>query len=212
MVGVLTLFCSGGNMKKTVGAAALIAIAMTLTACAGSPVLEVTTAPPATDTAEETETSRPTPEPEGDPGTRQSPLAVGEARKISAESMWVVSASAPTEVHDGYVVLPLNLGLDWEASRAQVENAGQAWTLDQDGIDPLTSLIVEFVTSEGRAYNTMDNFDVTIPNELWRVGTVYPPLESVSANVAVSVPAAEVEGGTWVVKNLNGDSVFLGLR
>ncbi|MBD3753391.1 MAG: hypothetical protein IE935_13480, partial [Micrococcales bacterium] len=44
---------------------------------------------------------------------------------------------------------------------------------------------------------------------LWSIGTVYPPAEDLSANVAVSVPAEEIDGGVWTVLNTGGDAVFL---
>ena len=111
--------------------------------------------------------------------------------------MWSVGATAATEVHEGYVVLPLGVGMTWEASRAQVESQGGTWTLDQDGIDPAAFLRIEFVTATGRAFSTMDNYDAQVPNELWTIGNVYPPAESFTANYSVSVPSDQVAGGVW---------------
>lgn len=55
----------------------------------------------------------------------------------------------------------------------------------------------------------MDNYDVAISDQFYSLGTVYPPATTFNANVAVSVPADQIEGGTWVIKNPRGDSVFV---
>jgi hypothetical protein len=169
----------------------------------------VTTDPPE---AAVTETPTPTPTaepaPEAEAGTRANPLAVGEFRKLTTESMWTVGAEGATEVHDAYVVLPLRIAFDWASYAQQIADAGQGGSVD-DGIDPWGSLMIEYVTAGGRSYNTMDNYNVTIPNQFYDVGTVYPPAEQVSVNVPVSVPNEEIPGGTWVVKNYNNDAVFI---
>lgn len=126
--------------------------------------------------------------------------------------MWIVGSSKATVVRDGYVVLPLTLGFDWEAAKLQAEDADEPWDVDNDGIDPYGSLTVSFVTAKGRSYDTMDNYDVTIKNDFYDVGTVYPPTEKVSANVAISVPADEVAGGVWRVENYRGEPVFIAVE
>lgn len=119
--------------------------------------------------------------------------------------MFTVSGG-PTEVHETYSILPLTVSFDWEAFEEQAKAVG----MDPDqGVDPWLSLSVKFVTSGGRSYDTMDDYNVTVPNEWFSVGTVYSPAESITANVAISVPAAEVAGGSWSVSNMDGDGVFI---
>jgi hypothetical protein len=197
------------GIRGTAGATlAICTLVIALTGCTGTsaPELAVTTAP-----AVGTPSATPTPTVEAERGTRQNPLAVGESRKISEESMWTVGASAPTEIHDGYVVLPLTLGLDWAAGVAQAEALGQPWSPEDEGVDAYGSLRVEFVSAGGRSFTTMDNYEVTIPNSFYQVGTVYPPADQITANHAISVPADEIEGGLWVLRNGAGDSVFITL-
>lgn len=196
-------------MKKllaTVGVAAVLVV----TGC--SAPVESPAAPPVTTPPVVSETPTPTPAPEAERGTRANPLAPGESRKLTNESMWIIGSSKATVVRDGYVVLPLTIGFDWVAGQEQADAADEPWDVDNEGIDPYGSLMVSFVTSKGRTYDTMDNYDVTIKNEFYDVGTVYPPTDSVSANVAVSVPDDEVAGGVWRVENYMGDPVFISVE
>ena len=68
---------------------------------------------------------------------------------------------------------------------------------------------MRYIGASGRSYELFENAAADIPNQLWSIGTVYPPAEDLSANVAVSVPAEEIEGGVWTVLNTGGDAVFL---
>jgi aspartate 1-decarboxylase len=57
---------------------------------------------------------------------------------------------------------------------------------------------------------TLQSHDVDVGlDQFYEVGTVYPPAEQVAVNVPVSVPNEEIPGGRWVVKNFNGDAVFI---
>ena len=192
-------------MRRVLAVAPLVLAIALLGGCAGTATPAVTTAPPVT-----TEPAQATPTveaaPEAERGTRDNPLAIGEYRKLSNESMWTVGAEAATVVSDGYVVLPLRLGVDWEAARVQAEAQGAS--IDS-GIDPWQALVTEYVTAEGRSYATMDTYDVDIPNELYAVVNIYSPVDVISANVAVSVPVEEATGGVWVVRNSSGASVFI---
>ena len=184
--------------------ASLALVVALVSGCAsGAAAPTVTTEPPSSTEVPIAETVAPV---DAERGTRENPLAVGEYRKIAAESMWTVGAEGATVVNEGYVVVPLRLGMDWEFARARAEAAGGSV---EGGLDPWQALQVEFVTADGRSYTTMDNYDVDVPNALYNVGTVYPPAEYVSASVAVSVPAGEVPGGVWVIRNSNGDVVFI---
>ena len=181
-----------------------VAMAILSGCSAPTPTPTVTTEAPPSATAPSTPS--PTPEPQAERGTRDNPLAIGEYRKLSNESMWTVGAESATVVSDGYVVLPLRLGVDWEAARVQAEAQGAS--IDS-GIDPWQALVTEYVTAEGRSYATMDTYDIDIPNELYTVGNIYSPVDAISANVAVSVPVEEATGGVWVVRNSSGASVFI---
>lgn len=173
-------------------------LVLILSACSGPaaspPVETIDSKPSPSATASEAE-------PETEPGTRESPLAVGEQRKLTDGSMWSVGAAAATQVGAGYVVLPIHIGLDWDAAKAQGMQEG-------DGTDPWTALLIEYVTAGGRSYDTAETY-VEVPNQIHEVGTVYPPLGEISTNYVVTLPDAEIPGGVWKVSNMNGDSVFI---
>lgn len=183
---------------KRLACVAAVAAALTLTACSGpaSPPVE-TIKPATTPTATQT--------PEAERGTRENPLAIGEQRKITDDSMWSVGAAAPSTTGAGYVALPIHIGLDWEAAKAQ----GMP---DGEGVDPSVSLWIEYVSASGRSFSTDEVGIIDIPNPLYQVGTVYPPLAEVSANYVVTLPDAEIEGGVWKVANSNDDAVFIAAR
>lgn len=124
--------------------------------------------------------------------------------------MWTVGASAPTVIGDGHIVLPLTIGFDWEVADEQAQEAGEA-NLSETGVDPAYSLDISFVSASGRSYSSLDEY-VELENDLYMLGTVYPPAESVSVNYAVSTPDTQVDGGTWVVRNGRGESVFISAR
>ena len=163
---------------------------------------------PTTPTVTTIETPTPTPTAEAEQGSRQNPLAIGEHRKLSEESMWTLGAEGATAVNDGYVVLPLRIGMDWDAYAKQIEESGEDATIDA-GAEPWYNLTIEFVTAAGRSYDQMDNYNVEIANDISSLGTVYPPAEAVSVNVPISVPSGEIAGGMWVIKNGVGDAVFI---
>ncbi|MCR2826708.1 hypothetical protein [Microbacterium sp. zg.Y909] len=190
-------------MKKIQSAAVLAAIVI-LSGCSGEPALEVSAAPPS---VEVSQTPTPAPTPDAERGTRGNPLAVGESRKLSVDSMWSLGAAGPTEIHDGYLVLPMTIALDWDAGEKQAQAEGLS--LRETGVDPWASLFVEYVSAGGRSFATMDDYSVDIPDDMYNIGTLYPPVESVGARVAVSVPADQVPGGVWVVKNAQGSAVFI---
>src|SRR5690606_8569078 len=91
-------------------------------------------------------------EPTSERGARDNPLAPGEARQLSSESAWTVSGGA-TEAHDGYVVLPLTVGINWDSIREQATAAGE----DPDApMNPLWSLTVKFVSAAGQTFDEYD--------------------------------------------------------
>jgi hypothetical protein len=202
-------------MKTIRGAAAALLIStLALTACTGTPALEVTTNAPA---AEATPTPTPSPTPtvaaDAERGTRANPLAVGESRKISELSMWTVGADAATITKNGYIVLPIRLGMDWEATRQQYRDAGEdPAALDNEGVDPSTSLFVTFVTAGGKTYRDWSSVDSDNDDPqpwLWGVGALYPPAETTTAFFPITVPTEEIPGGVWRVENSAGETIFL---
>ena len=187
-------------MRPTPAAAlaALAIVGVALTGCVADPVPDPSPTPTTSESAEAA------------PGTRANPLAVGQTVPLADGSAWSVGAAAATERGEGYVVLPLRILIDWDAIRAQLEAAGDdPADADTLGIDPWASLIVRYIGASGRSYELFESAAADVPNQLWAVGTVYPPAEDLSANVAVSVPAEDVDGGVWTVLNTGGDAVFL---
>lgn len=162
---------------------------------------------------------QPTPDPTGSPsesiqappGTRENPLPVGDLIPLAPGSAWQVGASAPTQFGDGYAVLPLRVVIDWDAIRAQLQAQGKnPADADRLGIDPWASLLVRYIAPSGRSFELFDTASaVDIPDQLWTIGTVYPPATEITANVPVSVPAEDAAGGVWTVLNTGGDAVFL---
>lgn len=193
-------------MKRTITSALGVAVAaLLITGCspASNPDGQVTTIP----TPAATVAPTPSPTPEAEPGTRAAPLSPGEMKLLTTGSVWSVGASADTLVADGYVVLPLHVDIDWDAAIAQGAD------VENEGVNPGISLFVEYVTAAGKSYDMFDTTGMDYPdpveNELWEFDVVYPPTESIEANVAVTVPAAEVPGGTWRVSNTTNKSVFI---
>ncbi len=161
---------------------------------------------------------QPTPDPsaspsdsiQAPPGTRENPLPVGEIMPLAPGSAWQVGAAAATQFTDGAAVLQLRIVIDWDAIRAQLEAQGKnPADADRLGIDPWASLLVRYIAPSGLSYDLVDNPAVDLPDELWKIGTVYPPATEISASVPVSVPATGAEGGVWTVLNTSGDAVFL---
>lgn len=192
---------------------AAAALTLTLAACGGgtgapevTPAAETPTAAASpSPTPSETSEVLASPAPvEAARGSRENPLAPGEARKISDQSGWTVSAGA-TEVHDGYLVLPLTVGIDWASMNQQSTDAGQP---TGGPINPVYSLTVSFVSASGQAF-TETPLGADIPNDWWQLSDAFEPLASMSGNVAVTVPADQVAGGVWSVANSVGDRVFV---
>lgn len=183
-------------------ASVLIVGMLALASCSASTV----GAPPVTPISTPSATTTPTPTPDVDiaEGTRANPLEVGESRKLSSDSSWSVGATGPTQVGADYVVLPVQIDIDWDATRAQGGDP------DNDGVDPWAYVLFEYVTAGGKGYDTNTRpSSVDVPDELFNVGTVYPPTTTVTGNVVIGVPSAEASGGVWRVSNLRDDAIFI---
>ncbi|WP_288967646.1 hypothetical protein [uncultured Microbacterium sp.] len=181
---------------KRIGAVATLGLVLLLAACSNSSAPPVETITPSADSSPET-----TPTPEAERGSRENPLSIGEQRKLTEDSMWSVGADAASQVGAGYIALPIHITFDWDAAAAQGAKI-------EEGVDPSMALWIEYVTSSGRSYD-IDETYIELPNQLYQVGTVYPPLTDLSANYVVTLPDAEIAGGVWKVANSNGDSVFI---
>lgn len=194
---------------RTLATVTALGVAGLLAGCTADQAPEVTPAPSVEETATSaptespTPTSTPTPTPEAQRGTRENPLAAGEARRLSEQSAWTISA-ASTQRESSYVVLPLTVGIDWENLRQQAEDAGED---PEAPTNPVYSLTVKFVAASGKTYDEYPSAEIA--NDWWALDDVYPPTESVTGNVAIVVPAEEQEGGVWSVENMVGERVFI---
>ena len=207
-------------MKKQ-GAAALIAGAMilALTACTsegGAP--EVTPAPAAAESAESTPS--PTPEAVTTVGTRQAPLAIGEARRIADDSMWTVSLTSSNldawpaiHAQDEYAVPPADgetfvVGTFSVAADATAY-AEQGGDMANDGAQPWGSLQFEYVSADGASFSGLTGTMCYTGNQLGAQGPVYEDGAVVTGDVCVAVPSDKVAGGLWRISNSVNDSVWI---
>ncbi|MDF2693695.1 MAG: hypothetical protein K0S65_2078 [Labilithrix sp.] len=186
-----------------------IVVAATISACSPQPQPEALPEPEksteATSEAVETPEAE---EPAAAPvGTRENPVPVGEVLAFEPGSAFQVGASGPTQVSPAYSVLPMAIQIDWTSLNEQLAAQGQP---TGGPATPWSNFIVSFVAASGTTYDTMDDYTVTIENQLYEVGDVYEGTNLVNANVPVSVPEAEIAGGAWVVENLaSGKRVFI---
>ncbi|MEV5068936.1 hypothetical protein MRBLMI12_000493 [Microbacterium sp. LMI12-1-1.1] len=185
-----------------------IVIAATVTACSPQPQPESIPKPEksteATTEAVETPEAE---EPAAAVGTRENPVPIGQMLAFEEGSAFQVGASAPTQVTPTYSVLPLAIQIDWTSMNSQLEAQGQP---TGGPVTPWTNFRVLFVTADGKTYDTMDDYTVTIDNQLFDIGDIYEGTDLVNANEPISVPEAEVAGGVWVIENMaSGKRVFI---
>ncbi|WP_396659272.1 hypothetical protein [Microbacterium sp.] len=130
---------------------------------------------------------------------------MGQSLLLATGSMWSVGASGPTEVHQDTVVLPLRVGIDWDAARAQdgLEN------VDDTGVSFIGSLVFAYVSASGKSYDQFDYMSVDATDDCYEIDLVYPPLESIECKHYVNVPGDEIPGGAWKIANNRGDAVFI---
>lgn len=182
--------------------------ALVLAGCSPSPQPEQAETPTAEAAAE------PTPEPvvtseapTAPVGARENPLPVGQVLAFSPGSAFQVGASGPTQITPAYSVMPLTIQIDWASIKEQFPSE------QSPAFTPWSNISVNFVTAAGKSYSTMDDYTVDIENELFDTGDVYEGTDIVQANVPISVPEAEIPGGTWVVmNNASGDKVFVAVQ
>jgi hypothetical protein len=140
-------------------------------------------------------------------GAHENPLPVGQVLAFGPVSAFQVGAAGPTQITPAYSVMPLTIQIDWATIKEQFPS-------DQSpAFTPWSNISVNFVTAAEKSYSTMDDYTVDIENELFDTGDVYEGKDIVQANVPISVPEAEIPGGTWVImNNASGDKVFVAVR
>lgn len=91
--------------------------------------------------------------------------------------MWTVGADAATVDRGAYIVLPIRLGMDWEATRQQPRDVGEdPAALVYEGVDPFIALNVTFVIAGRRGYRDWSSVDSSAIAQpwLWSLGALYP--------------------------------------
>lgn len=151
-------------------------------------------------------------------GTRDAPLALGETRKISDGSAWIVGITgsnldAADEVLDAdpyqegpsdgerFVVATLSVTVDAEALETQGFDIG-------DGVDPFMSVYLEFVGSDGRGYDEAGAVCFT-DDPLSSAGAIYEDEVTVTGDICLTVPEGAVDGGLWRISNTENDAVWV---
>lgn len=203
-------------------------LVLSLAACGGDEQApEVTPAPVVSEEPaereEEAATQEVAPEPEESAptaGTREAPLALGEARKLSSASAWTVSAItsdldaadaitaadeyAPTPA-DGetFVLGTFSIAVDGDAI------AAQGMDLANDGADPWMSVWFEYVAADGTSFDGTSGTGCYTDDMLHSQGSVYDDGAVVTGDICVAVPTDKVPGGLWRVSNNVNDSVWI---
>ncbi|RMI12517.1 hypothetical protein [Cellulomonas triticagri] len=207
------------------GAAGVLAagvLVLAMSGCsAGSGEPEVTPAPAvASETAvAPAETPTPTVEPAVSVGTREAPLAIGEARKVSEASAWTVAlnatnldAAAAIQAADEHAQAPaageLFVTGSFTVTVDGAKIAEQGADLANDGASPGQSLTVTYVAADGTSYDGSSGTMCYTPSMLYSQGAVFQDGATVIGDQCVAVPADKVAGGLWRVSNLANESVW----
>lgn len=152
-------------------------------------------------------------------GTRAAPLALGETRKISDESAWIVGitdsdldAADSVEVLDvperelaeneQFVVATLSVTVDESAIEAQGQDINQ-------GANPAASIFVEFVGSDGRGYGLGQGSVCYTDNAFSSTGAIYEGGVTVTGNICIGLPKDAVDGGLWRISNIENEAVWV---
>lgn len=211
--------------KQGVGAVAAAAlIGVVLGGCGSTPASpEVTPAPQAATEAAQDVTPTPTPTPTVEPvvsvGTREAPLAIGEARKVSEVSAWTVSltasnpdAAAAIQAADPYATGPAE-GETFVVGTFSVavdaaKIAEQGADLANEGASPGQSLTVTYVAADGTSYDATIGTTCYTQTMLYSQGAVFQDGATVTGDECVAVPSDKVPGGLWRVSNMANESVW----
>lgn len=193
-------------MQKILAVAALVLAAGTLAGCSSEqssgPVEGTTRATTAS-------TPTPTPTPTAEAGSRKSPFPQGTPGQYESTSMWTVTFTSTdsdawpeVQASNQYNEAPPT-GYSDVIGNLTVE-AGEI--PDDGGADPGVSLDVEFVGSDGNAYDTINHpCGVTPSPELQDAGTMYSGASRTTI-VCAQVPTSAITGGTWSVTYMDGGS------
>lgn len=132
-------------------------------------------------------------------GTAENPLGTGVEFEVGD---WIVEyGSTNTDAADEIAAEiefsdPPASGRQYLMAEVTVAYAGDA------SADPFIDLTFGYQGPDGSAFGDVeDDFCGLIPNDLFEVGELGPG-ESATANVCVSVPAEQVDGGVWMVEDL----------
>ena len=186
-------------------------VALSVSACSSSPQSEAmatrTTAPSADEAVAGVES------PESFAahiGSRDNPLPVGQVLAFSAESAFKVGAWGPTQISPTFSILPVVIQIDWANFNGQAIELGQP---TGSPVKLVSNFGISFVTATGKSYATWDDYTTNVGDLLWNMGDVHEGTDVINANFAVSVPEAEVHGGTWVIEDYSsGARVFIDLQ
>src|SRR5699024_7558645 len=152
-------------------------------------------------------------------GTREAPLALGETRKISRASAWIVGIvesdlDAEDEIRDidpylegpaegeRFVIATLSVSIDASALEDQGFDINE-------GVDPYMSIFLEYVGSDGRGYDESRGSMCFTDDPLSEVGAIYEDGVTVTGDICLSVPESAIDGGLWRISNLDNDAVWV---
>lgn len=143
-----------------------------------------------------------------DGSSREVPLPAGE--EFGNENWRVTLSTTVQDASD--VVLAENLFNDEPAEGRQfvMVEVNATYIGDDTGL-PWTDLRFDFVGSQGNTFGSGSNdYCGVIPNDLTDLGEMHPGASG-GGNVCVSVPAEQIEGGVWAVREFLGDPIYVAL-
>lgn len=202
-------------MRKSINLLVLgVAASLAVAGCsAASGTAEVTT-PDEASTQESAPVAAAEEEPAAEPevGTRENPAPAGSAIELTD---WTVSLGATNRDAAADVAAANQFNAPPVEGRVFVLAPVTATYTGAESGTAWVSLGVHFVGSAGNTYGTgSDDYCGVIPTPLSDSGELYAGAAA-TGNVCVSVPAAEVEGGSWVVENqmaFDGVKAFVALQ
>jgi hypothetical protein len=204
-------------MRKSIGLVVLaLAATLTVAGCsAGSGTADVTT-PDESSAQDETAQDEPEEKAEEAPapevGTRENPAPAGSTIELTD---WTVAVGATNRDAGAAVAAANQFNAPPVEGRAFVLAPVTATYTGAESGTAWVSLGIQFVGNAGNTYGMgSDDYCGVIPTPLSDSGELYAGAAA-NGNVCVSVPAAEIEGGTWVVENqlaFDGVKAFVALQ
>jgi len=145
-------------------------------------------------------------------GTRENPAPAGSTATLASYDVsfgaTTVNANEAVAAENPYNDPPV------EGRQFVLVPVSLTYTGDESGT-PWVDLTIKFVGSAGNTYGSgTDDYCGVISTPLMDLGEMYNGA-SANGNECVSVPSAEVEGGTWVVEesfSFDGTKVFFALQ